>query len=117
MSNQTTKSEDTPLEREEDDAVIGRAFLGSTAVFAVIGMLVFAAYWFLSGKKEKVEVVEAEVSVPGQRVLPKVTVPVISWSDITESAGLQFQHINGATGEKLLPASEDAHTPPCAAAK
>ena len=59
MSNPTTKSEDPQLEREEDDAVIGRAFLGSTAVFAVIGILVFAAYWFLSGKKEQAEVVEA----------------------------------------------------------
>ncbi|MFY7877299.1 MAG: FG-GAP repeat domain-containing protein, partial [Pirellula sp.] len=103
MSNQTTKSEDPQLEREEDDAVIGRAFLGSTAVFAVIGILVFAAYWFLSGKKEQAEVVEAEVSVPGVRVLPKVTVPVITWADISESSGIRFQHINGATGEKLLP--------------
>lgn len=103
MSNQTNKSEDAPLEREEDDAVIGRAFLGSTAVFAVIGILVIAAYWFLSGKKEQAEVVEAEVSVPGVRVLPKVTVPVIAWADISESSGIRFQHVNGATGEKLLP--------------
>lgn len=103
MSNKPNLSNEPQIERDEDDAVIGRAFLGSTAVFALIGILGFAAYWFLSGKKEQIEVVEAEVSVPEVRVLPKVTVPIISWSDITESSGLRFQHVNGATGEKLLP--------------
>lgn len=103
MANKLNPSEEPQIEREEDDAVIGRAFMGSALVFAVIGLLVFAAYWMLAGKTEQVEVVEAEVAVPSVRERPKVTMPIISWTDITDAAGLKFQHVNGATGEKLLP--------------
>ncbi len=30
-------------------------------------------------------------------------VPVVRFADITERAGIRFQHVNGATGKKLLP--------------
>jgi hypothetical protein len=64
MSTNPTDSDLDQPEREEDDAVIGRAFLGSAAVFTVIGLLVFAAYWILSGKKETNEVVVNQPTVP-----------------------------------------------------
>jgi hypothetical protein len=93
---------ETP-EREEDDAVIGRAFLGSAIVFTAIGLIGGLAYYFLSSKPVKVEEISQSVSLPERRAMPKVTVPVVNWVDLTESTNIQFTHDSGATGEKLLP--------------
>lgn len=94
---------DNGPEREEDDSVIGRAFLGSVAVFVAIGLIGGLAYVFLS-RKPTPDVGSIEpVSLPERREMPKVTVPTVQWADITDSAKLQFLHDSGATGEKLLP--------------
>ena len=91
------------IEREEDDAVIGRAFMGSAVVFVLIGLIVGVSYFVLT-RKAKVEIAEVDPQVlPTVRELPKLTVPNIPWVDITESAGIQFVHCSGAAGEKLLP--------------
>jgi len=92
-----------PIEREEDDSVIGRAFMGSAVVFVLIGLIVGVSYFVLT-RKPKVEIAEADPQVlPTVRELPKLTIPNIPWGDITESAGIQFVHCSGAAGEKLLP--------------
>jgi enediyne biosynthesis protein E4 len=88
---------------QEDDSVIGRAFMGSIAVFLGIGLVVGAVYLVLSGKKTEEVRPETKVVLPETRELPKLTVPKVKWSDITESAGIRFVHDNGARGEKLLP--------------
>ena len=92
-----------PIEREEDDSVIGRAFMGSAVVFVLIALIVGVSYFVLT-RKPKVEVAEVDPQVlPTVRELPKLTVPNIPWVDITESAGIHFVHCSGAAGEKLLP--------------
>ena len=92
-----------PGERDEDDSVIGRAFMGSAVVFGLIGLIVGVSYFVLTRKpKAEIAVVEP-LSLPERREMPKVIVPTIAWVDITESAGLHFVHNSGAAGEKLLP--------------
>ena len=87
----------------DDDSVIGRAFLGSIAIFACLGLIFGASYYFLRGTK-KVEIVVAEpISLPERREMPTAVVPTAQWTDITDSAGIHFVHNSGAAGEKLLP--------------
>jgi enediyne biosynthesis protein E4 len=88
---------------EEDDSVIGRAFLGSSLVIVLLASIAGAAYFFLSGKTEKVENVANQVQLPELRQMPKVVVPKVDWVDITQKAGIDFVHESGARGEKLLP--------------
>ncbi|MFO0922036.1 MAG: CRTAC1 family protein [Pirellulales bacterium] len=90
-------------DREEDDSVIGRAFVGSAIVFLIIGCVVGGAY-FIVGQKSKEQIAEVEpVKLPERREMPDIAPPKVLWTDITESAGIRFVHENGATGEKLLP--------------
>ena len=87
----------------DDDSVIGRAFLGSIAIFACLGLIFGASYYFLRGTK-KVEIAVAEpISLPERREMPTAVVPTVQWTDITDSAGIHFVHNSGAAGEKLLP--------------
>ncbi len=87
----------------DDDSVIGRAFLGSIAIFACLGLILGTSYYFLRGTK-KVEIAVAEpISLPERREMPTAVVPTAQWTDITDSAGIHFVHNSGAAGEKLLP--------------
>ena len=96
-------SSEQPEERNEDDSVIGRAFIGSAIVFGLIGVIAGVSYFALTRKpKAEIAIVEP-LSLPERREMPKVIVPTIAWVDITESAGLHFIHNSGAAGEKLLP--------------
>ncbi len=90
-------------EREEDDSVIGRAFMGSAIVIVLIGLIASVSYFVLTRKQKSEIAVLDPVSLPEARELPKVIVPAIMWTDITNTAGLNFIHCSGATGEKLLP--------------
>ena len=97
------KNSENQVEREEDDSVIGRAFIGSAIVFGLIGVIAGVSYFALTRKpKAEIAIVEP-LSLPERREMPKVIVPTIAWVDITESAGLHFIHNSGAAGEKLLP--------------
>lgn len=41
--------------------------------------------------------------IPPVRAHEKFPVPPVSFTDVTEPAGIRFKHVNGATGKKLLP--------------
>ena len=102
FSEKITDSE-PQVESDEDDSVIGRAFIGSAIVFGLIALTVGVSYYVLTTKpKPRISVAEV-LSLPERREMPKVIVPSIAWVDITESAGLRFLHHSGAAGEKLLP--------------
>ena len=90
-------------ERVEDDAVIGRAFMGSAIVFVLIGLIAGISYYVLT-RKEKSEIAIIDpLEPPVIREMPNVIVPSISWVDITDKSGVNFVHCSGAKGEKLLP--------------
>lgn len=94
---------ETSRDSEQDDAVIGRAFLGSILVFAIVGLVIAGSYWYL--KPREVAVVEepAAIDTPQGREKSQASAPTVKWTDITTEAGLEFVHTSGAAGGKLLP--------------
>ena len=88
----------------DDDAIIGRAFRNSLAIFAVIAVIVLAALWLR--RPETHEVVVEETEILGPKTLQQSvasTPPAVSFVDVGESAGIDFVHVNGAYGDRLLP--------------
>ena len=87
----------------QNDAIVGRAFMWSAGVIALVGIIMGGvAYWRMSQKPPVVEQ-KTELAKPQVRVAPVVEVPAMPFTDITESSGIRFIHENGATDEKLLP--------------
>lgn len=90
-------------QQELSDDVVGKALWLSAAAVLLIGV-VAATIWFLqTGDSEEVTVNQTKTILPQVRQLPELTIPSIPFADISEQAGLIFQHVNGAAGEKLLP--------------
>jgi len=89
-------------EVERDDSIVGRAFIRSMIVFAVIGAIVGVAYLESANKKKPEETKTPQRNME-TRTRPAAEIPSMPFTDITESAGIHFVHENGAAGEKLLP--------------
>ncbi len=87
----------------EDDAVIGRTFVASIKVLMALAaaalIVVTLRYVFRAAPEEAREI---PVAAP-RPVAAAPEVPVIPFTDITEEAGIDFVHVNGAEGEALLP--------------
>lgn len=96
-----TPRDDHP-ESEQNDAVIAQALRRSLMVFLVILAIGGTCWWCLLPKKT-VPAPAVPVSLPAVRKAPTQELPQIPWTDVTASAGIHFQHFNGAAGEKLLP--------------
>ncbi len=86
-----------------DDRAIGNALrLSLVAILFLVGIVSGIVYVVnLPGKSP--EIVETETKPPQKRTAPKVALPAVKFTDITEAAGIKFQHVTGAYGEKLLP--------------
>jgi len=87
---------------EPDDTVIGRAFWISVAVLA--GMAVIAAaVWALVNRPEPPPPEREIETAPPQEVAAPTEAPALPFTDVTDEAGVDFVHFNGAYGDKLLP--------------
>ena len=87
----------------EDDAIIGRVFRLSLLV-VLLGVLVVAVVLWWSGRQAASAVVLQKRlgDVPGlDSSLPGL--PAIPFSDVTVASGVDFRHVTGGRGEKLLP--------------
>jgi hypothetical protein len=97
------------------EAKIRRAFLYSLLLLAAVAVAGGAAYLFTREPAPELAVDEAEIApialapaageagagdAPGAD--PAVP-PAVRFTDITESAGIDFVHVNGAYGERLMP--------------
>jgi len=102
----------SPTSRGE--ARIRRAFLLSLAVIAALGGGAAAVYLLLLREPASPLVEEAEIALPqvapaergaasGDAAVDRTTPPAVHFSDITEAAGIDFVHTNGAYGERLMP--------------
>ena len=89
-------------EEQQNDEVIGKALIASLVLFLIIAALV-AVIWWGTQKTEQETEQRKEVSVPVQPEAVDVPIPTLSFVDITQDAGIDFVHENGARGEKLLP--------------
>lgn len=99
MSNDQERDELVP----EDDAVIGKAFRWSLVAIAVI-ILAIGAVWWLTREQPQAEVVIDREPVEAPSALDQgQAMPAVAFTDITNEAGIDFVHVNGAYGAKLLP--------------
>ncbi|MBX3354895.1 MAG: CRTAC1 family protein [Phycisphaeraceae bacterium] len=88
-----------------DDAIIGRVFWRSLAVVTIVALVV-SGIWFATRPRAAVTTGSSEpVAAPVQATpaAPPEAVPSIPFTDITRSAGIDFDRISGADGRKLLP--------------
>ena len=92
-----------PEAAEQDDAIIGRAFRWSLLFIGLIVIAAVIAVVMFNRGKPPQAAVETVVELPQFRDRPTAEAPPVPFVDITEQAGIQFQHENGAAGEKLLP--------------
>lgn len=96
--------QDEDIDEDRDDAVIASATRYSLLALALI-VLVAGSWIGYRWLNKPVEVVQAPIKVilPEVRDVEEVVLPKVPFRDITEEAGIQFKHVNGARGEKLLP--------------
>ena len=88
---------------EHDDAIVGVALKWSLVAFIAIALIAVPVVLYLNQPEEEAPVQETELAEVEVRVQEAVELPKVSFTDITESAGIDFVHENGATGMKLLP--------------
>lgn len=98
--NDLPLEDDSELER--DDAIIGHAILLTLAILLLIGIGV-AGVWWMSRTPKTAPAQQQEVSLPSVRQAPEFDLPDLKFTNVTAAAGIDFKHVNGAEGEKLLP--------------
>lgn len=88
--------------RDAESDRLSRAVKGSAIVAGLLILVVACVIVISQWERTKVEVVEAPVPTS---IVPRAdaTVPELGFTDITQSAGIQFVHENGAIGNRLLP--------------
>ncbi len=99
-------SDQNPHDQDQDvqnDAIIGTAFKGSL-IFIVAIILAGVGIWIWKNRKPQQAPEQiTEISVPQVQDKPTATIPKVPFKDITNEAGIDFRHVNGAYGDKLLP--------------
>ncbi len=109
MNTQETQKKPTqemdPSEEEwvpEDDTIIGKAFKWSLVVIGSLIVVIAIGYY---ATREVEEIIpEQIIEAPAPEVVTReISVPQVTFTDITRAAGIDFVHFNGAYGDKLLP--------------
>lgn len=90
-----------PLSRGE--ARIRRAFILSLVVLVILAVAGISLYWLSHPPAQEGPVEAARVEVPSASRPAPDRPPAVTFTDITESAGIGFVHVNGAYGERLMP--------------
>ena len=90
-------------ENLQDDAVIGRVLRRSLVVLSILGTVGFVIAWWINRPGSLPPDETRTVVLPKVRQAPPLEVPQFLFTNITQTAGIDFVHENGATGEKLLP--------------
>lgn len=93
MSQQTHKGED----------IIRKAFNRSLLTLAIAFVAGYAIYLATREQSEPEVVIQEKIEGPVIAEQTSIAVPEIHFTDITRSAGIDFEHTNGAYGERLLP--------------
>jgi enediyne biosynthesis protein E4 len=92
------------MDLQQREALIRRAFYRSLAVIVALALVVTGIWYFTRGNTGPQAVEEAVVSGPviDERA-PPLAPPPVTFTDITREAGIDFVHVNGSTGDKLMP--------------
>jgi hypothetical protein len=88
----------------EDDTIIGQAFKWSLIVLGGTAVLI-GGLWLVLRQEKPAAVVQDAAQVVPQTIAAAIDVapPAVRFSNITRAAGVDFVHVNGAYGERLLP--------------
>ena len=86
-----------------DDRAIGNALRVSLVAILFLVAIVSGVIYVINLPPKAPEIVESKTKPAQKRAAPKVALPAVNFADITEAAGIKFQHVTGAYGEKLLP--------------
>ncbi len=102
-----TEDRDRQVHSEEelvpaDDRIIGSALRWSALALVAVGVIAAAVVWWLRRPAEEAPEQTLERSAP-TAVVADVEAPIVEFTDITRDAGIDFEHVNGAEGDKLLP--------------
>ena len=93
-------------EQRAGEERIGRAFRMSLIAIAVVGSLAALLWWVDRDRDVPVAVEEAAIQAPVQKTAADVAreaPPNVPFTDVTAAAGIDFVHVNGAYGDKLIP--------------
>jgi hypothetical protein len=96
---------DRPDKTSAGDARIAKAFRLSLTILLVVGLAAGGVMWILTRQMEE-PAPDTQAKVHAPEAPPKTFAaapPAVAFSDITETAGIDFVHINGAYGERLMP--------------
>lgn len=111
MTDPETRSDNEGLNQPEpveehvqDDEIIGIVFrrsLIAIAILLAIGLLI----WLLTmaGGSEEEVIIEKKVVAPEVLVPDLAVLPDVPFRDVTRGSGIDFIHVSGAEGEKMLP--------------
>jgi hypothetical protein len=91
------------VEEIQSDEVVGAALRWSAAIVVLLAVCAALVWIVLRPPATAPATVAGPTALPTTREVPKVEIPKIPYTEITQSAGILFQHENGAEGEKLLP--------------
>lgn len=87
------------------EAILRAALLRSLRVILVLVLLVAALLWWVNRDAgAPAPVVDAEVPIPEtEPAYAGRDPPAVPFKDITREAGVDFVHVNGAQGNRLMP--------------
>ncbi|MGF1642559.1 MAG: CRTAC1 family protein [Thiotrichales bacterium] len=86
------------------EARIRRAFIGSALMLGVLALLAAAVWWLSTWESGVPAPMDVVVTGPESSLAPtRIEPPAVHFSDITVAAGIDFVHVNGAYGERLMP--------------
>lgn len=88
-----------------DDSIIARAVKVSSWIILSIAVIVGIILFVINRPEGEKEVTRTDIIAPQQKEENLSSTPIVSFEDITETAGINFIHNNGATGDKMLPES------------
>ena len=81
---------------------IAAAVIRSLWIFAGLALLLGLTLWFLTRTPNEPDIPEAKVTVPTSQAHSQQP-PDVQFTDITTDAGIDFVHVNGAYGKRLMP--------------
>ena len=98
-----SKSNPPEAEETQNDDIVGAALRWSVAIIVLLVVAGVSFWWLTRPQQENVATTAGPTSLPVARAAPAMVIPNIPFTEITEAAGIDFVHENGAEGEKLLP--------------
>ncbi len=81
---------------------IAAAAIRSLWVFVGLAVLLAVTLWFVNRSPGEPDIPEAKVTVPAPQAHSQQA-PKVLFTDITAKAGIDFVHVNGAYGKRLMP--------------